>query len=70
MKKRLMDYHDGHSSRLANNYLRKQTSIDDAIDSLIRWQNAKGVTSGFLTGFNYFTCCHSCECSICNLSSN
>jgi hypothetical protein len=35
---------------LAENYLRKHTSVDNAIDSLIRWQNAKGVTSGFLTG--------------------
>ncbi|WP_286166457.1 EcsC family protein [Bacillus sp. E(2018)] len=38
------------AAELAENYLRKHTSVDDAIDSLIRWQNAKGVTSGFVTG--------------------
>jgi hypothetical protein len=35
---------------LAESYLRKHSSVENAIDSLIRWQNAKGVTSGFLTG--------------------
>jgi hypothetical protein len=39
------------AAELAGNYLSKHTSVDNAIDSLIRWQNAKGVTSGFLTGF-------------------
>ncbi|SES24584.1 EcsC protein family protein [Gracilibacillus ureilyticus] len=38
------------ASELAENYIRKHPSVDNAIDSLIRWQNAKGVTSGFLTG--------------------
>jgi hypothetical protein len=38
------------SAELAENYLRKNSSVDKAIDSLIRWQNAKGATSGFLTG--------------------
>lgn len=35
---------------LAENYLKKHSSNDKAIDALIRWQNTKGVTSGFLTG--------------------
>ncbi len=35
---------------LAESYLRKNSSVEKAIDNLIRWQNAKGVTSGFLTG--------------------
>jgi hypothetical protein len=38
------------AAELAENYLGKNSSVDEAIDSLIRWQNAKGVTSGFLTG--------------------
>nr|MBQ4912052.1 EcsC family protein [Heyndrickxia faecalis] len=38
------------AAELAENYLSKHTSVDEAINSLIRWQNAKGVTSGFLTG--------------------
>ncbi|ANC79164.1 EcsC family protein [Fictibacillus phosphorivorans] len=38
------------AAELAENYLKKNTSVDKAIDSLIRWQNAKGATSGFLTG--------------------
>jgi len=35
---------------LAQSYSSKHSSVEKAIDSLIRWQNAKGVTSGFLTG--------------------
>lgn len=35
---------------LADSYLSKHSSTDEAIDSLIRWQNTKSVTSGFLTG--------------------
>ncbi|WDF49132.1 EcsC family protein [Paenibacillus sp. KACC 21273] len=35
---------------LSRNYLNKHSSVEEAIDSLIRWQNAKGITSGFLTG--------------------
>ncbi|KUP21144.1 EcsC family protein [Paenibacillus sp. DMB5] len=35
---------------LAENYLKKYSSTDKAIDALIRWQNTKGITSGFLTG--------------------
>lgn len=38
------------AAELAENYLSKNPSVDKAIDSLIRWQNAKGATSGFLTG--------------------
>ncbi len=38
------------AEELANSYLRKHSSTDQAIDSLIRWQNTKGVTSGFLSG--------------------
>lgn len=38
------------AQELAESYLRKHSSVDKAIDSLIRWQNAKGATSGFLTG--------------------
>lgn len=38
------------AAELAENYLRKNSSVEKAIDSLIRWQNAKGATSGFLTG--------------------
>ena len=35
---------------LAESYLSKNSTIDEAIDSLIRWQNTKAATSGFLTG--------------------
>ncbi|HDR7314297.1 EcsC family protein [Heyndrickxia sporothermodurans] len=35
---------------LAQSYLNKHSSVEKAIDGLIRWQNAKGATSGFLTG--------------------
>lgn len=35
---------------LAENFLAKQDTTDKAIDSLIRWQNTKSGTSGFLTG--------------------
>jgi hypothetical protein len=35
---------------LAESYLSKHSNVEKAIDSLIRWQNAKGATSGFLTG--------------------
>lgn len=38
------------ASELAESYLKKNSSVETAIDSLIRWQNAKGATSGFLTG--------------------
>lgn len=35
---------------MAENFLSKHDSADQAIDSLIRWQNTKAATSGFLTG--------------------
>lgn len=35
---------------LAENFMAKNDSIDKAINSLVRWQNTKSVTSGFLTG--------------------
>ncbi|MBB5181108.1 hypothetical protein HNQ44_002573 [Planomicrobium koreense] len=35
---------------MAENFLSKHDSTDKAIDSLIRWQNTKAATSGFLTG--------------------
>ncbi|WP_077306390.1 EcsC family protein [Terribacillus halophilus] len=38
------------AEELAESYLKRNSSVEDSIDSLIRWQNAKGVTSGFLTG--------------------
>ncbi|WP_246079009.1 EcsC family protein [Paenibacillus piri] len=38
------------AEELAESYLRKAKSIDEAADSLIRWQVSKSATSGFLTG--------------------
>ncbi|MBX0315324.1 EcsC family protein [Planococcus glaciei] len=35
---------------MAENFLSKHDSSDKAINSLIRWQNTKAATSGFLTG--------------------
>lgn len=35
---------------LANDYMKVEGSRRDQVDSLIRWQNAKAGTSGFLTG--------------------
>lgn len=35
---------------MADDFLSKHDSTDKAIDSLIRWQNTKAATSGFLTG--------------------
>ena len=35
---------------LANSYLRESGSINSKVDSLIRWQNTKCATSGFVTG--------------------
>ncbi|MFK8794889.1 EcsC family protein [Planococcus plakortidis] len=35
---------------MAENFLSKHDTSDKAIDSLIRWQNTKAATSGFLTG--------------------
>ena len=38
------------AQELAESYLVKKGAADTAIDSMIRWQNAKAATSGFLTG--------------------
>lgn len=35
---------------MAEGFLSKHETADQAIDSLIRWQNTKAATSGFLTG--------------------
>ncbi|MCM3241777.1 EcsC family protein [Cytobacillus oceanisediminis] len=35
---------------LADNYLRKHTTVEKSVNSLIRMQNTKAGTSGFLTG--------------------
>lgn len=35
---------------MAENFLSKHDSTDNAINSLIRWQNTKAATSGFITG--------------------
>lgn len=39
---------------LAEDFLSKHETVDKAIDSLIRWQNTKSGTSGFLTGLGGF----------------
>lgn len=38
------------AQELAESYLSKHGTTDDAIDALIKWQNTKAGTSGFLTG--------------------
>ena len=38
------------AEELANEYFSKSSTVDDAIDQLIYWQQAKCATSGFLTG--------------------
>ncbi|MGL4654670.1 MAG: EcsC family protein [Sarcina sp.] len=38
------------AEELAQNYLKKSKSVDEAIDKLIKWQQTKGITSGFITG--------------------
>lgn len=35
---------------LGNSYLAQQGSLEDQVDSLIKWQVAKAATSGFVTG--------------------
>jgi uncharacterized protein (DUF697 family) len=35
---------------LSESYITKGNSLDEQVDSLIRWQNTKSATSGFLTG--------------------
>ena len=38
------------AQELANKYLNRYNSTDEAIDKFIKWQQAKCATSGFLTG--------------------
>ncbi|MEH7223210.1 hypothetical protein V7112_05285 [Bacillus sp. JJ1566] len=38
----------GTAFELAENFMGKHDSIDKAINSLVRWQNTKSATSGFL----------------------
>ena len=38
------------AQELAESYLKEKGSLEDKINSLIRWQNTKSATSGFLTG--------------------
>ena len=38
------------AEELANKYISKSNSIDDAIESIYNWQQAKCATSGFITG--------------------
>lgn len=38
------------AEELADKYISKSSSIDEAIDKFINWQQAKCATSGFLTG--------------------
>lgn len=40
---------------LGNNYLNQTGSLDDQINSLIKWQVAKAGTSGFVTGIGGFS---------------
>ena len=38
------------ASEVAETYLRRKGSLDARVDALIRWQNSRAATSGFLTG--------------------
>lgn len=38
------------SIKLANDYRKEGKTLEEQVDSLIRWQNTKSATSGFLTG--------------------
>ena len=38
------------ASEMAESYMREDADVVDQVNSLIRWQNAKAGTSGFLTG--------------------
>ena len=40
----------GSAEELAQEYLKEGDSLPEQINNLIRWQNAKAGTSGFLTG--------------------
>ena len=39
------------AEELAKRYLEKYDTVDEAMDTFINWQCAKGATSGFITGF-------------------
>ncbi|MFV0419607.1 MAG: EcsC family protein [Dysgonomonas sp.] len=39
---------------LGNNYLQKKGTLEQQVDSLIKWQVAKAATSGFVTGLGGF----------------
>lgn len=39
---------------LGNNYLQKEGTLEQQVDSLIKWQVAKAATSGFVTGLGGF----------------
>ena len=41
---------DLSSESLAKSYMKRFSSTDEAIHSLIKWQTAKSSTSGFVTG--------------------
>ncbi|MBS4068646.1 MULTISPECIES: EcsC family protein [unclassified Sulfurimonas] len=38
------------AQELAESYMKKESSLEDNVNSLIRWQNTKAGTSGFITG--------------------
>ena len=40
----------GIAEELANKYLFKSNSVDEAIDNFINWQTVKCATSGFISG--------------------
>lgn len=42
------------ASELARSYLKQDGSLTDKVNSLIRWQNAKAGSSGFITGLGGF----------------
>lgn len=44
----------GSAGDLAREYLNTAGSLEEKVDSLIRWQNAKCATSGFLSGLGGF----------------
>ena len=42
------------AEELANNYLKREGTLTDKANSLIRWQNTKAGSSGFITGLGGF----------------
>ena len=45
------------ASELAESYLSEEGTLVEQIDSLIRWQNTKSATSGFITGLGALSPC-------------